>query len=29
MKEMSVTGKFLHLILELADKLLREADTGS
>ena len=27
-KEMSETGKFLHLILELAEKLLREADTG-
>ena len=26
-KEMSETGKFLHLILELAKKLLREADT--
>ena len=26
-KEMSETGKFLHLILELAEKLLREADT--
>ena len=28
-KEMSETGKFLHLILELAEKLLREADTRS
>ena len=27
MKEMSETGKFLHFILELAEKLLREADT--
>ena len=26
-KEMSKTGKFLHLILELAEKLLREAGT--
>ena len=26
-KEMSETGKFLHLVLELAEKLLKEADT--
>ena len=26
MKEMSEAGKLLHLILELAEKLLREAD---
>ena len=27
MKEMSEIGKFLHLILELAEKLSREVDT--